>query len=347
MEKTGRLINILLQIQAHRSITARKLADIFEVSERTIYRDIDALALWGVPIIGEAGQQGGYSLPRGYTIDPSMFTSNQVTMLGMGSTLMQGFTDFIEDPKELEMAKAKLLGVLSDEERWIVGRQMKFIYFDNSRWYKDYAQIDFLKTLKTAVIKNRTVNMEYFDREDPNKLYPIFSLVDIYGLVYKSDTWYAVGYSHISRRIERWNITRIKQVQLTEAEFERPTRFDLTEWWLEEMEAFGKGENRVLLAIEKSVWKRFERFQWKRENRFFDTGSTIVVEMIVDKYEWLIDLIMVNRGDVTILEPSELRDKLARVAGRITDLHTKLSSTIPTEEHIIDFEVLSLNDPRE
>jgi len=196
MEKLGRLVKILLLIQAHGSLTAQELAEKLEISVRTIYRDIEALTLWGVPIIAEAGHQGGYSLPENYKIDPSMFSESEATFLGVGSALLEGFTDFIEDPKELEFARAKLLAALPERDRLLVGRQIRYIYFDNSRWYKDYVYKDALKILKQAVLNNKQILLEFHERDDPLAKKKLVALVEPYGLVFKSDTWYLVGYSH-------------------------------------------------------------------------------------------------------------------------------------------------------
>lgn len=342
MEKAARLVDILQLLKAHGPLTAHQLADKLEVTPRTIYRDIEALTLWGQPIIAEAGHGGGYSLPPGYAVDPKMFTSNEVTVLSTGGSAIQGFSDFIEDPVELERARAKLLSVLSEEERLLVGRQLRHIHFDRSRWYRDYAYMDTLKLLKEAVVRNRQIVVEFREREESEQTTNHVSLVDAYGLVYKSDTWYLVGLPQNEKTLRRWNVTRISKAQITSGEFQRPASFSLERWWTEELEAFGKGETPVLVRIDKSAWPRFSRFHWKRDNKLIDKGTHFEVEMIVDKYEWLIDLVMVNRGEVEILEPVEVRARVSSIAEAISRRHACEPTNSTSEGNVVDFEIFSV-----
>jgi predicted DNA-binding transcriptional regulator YafY len=343
MEKVARLVNILQLLKAHGSLTAQQLAEKLQVTPRTIYRDIEAMTLWRVvPIIAEPGHGGGYSLPEDYTVDPEMFTSYEVSVLSTGSAAIQGFADFIENPVELEQARAKLLSVLSEDERLVVGRQLRYIHFDRSRWYRDYAYMDTLKALKEAVVNNRQIVVEFRERDESEQTPYHASLVDAYGLVYKSDTWYLVGLAHTQQVLRRWNVTRISKAQITNGEFERPASFSLEHWWAEELEAFGRGETRILVRIDKSAWPRFSRFHWKKDNNLVDQGTHFEVEMIVDKYEWLIDLVMVNRGEVEILEPAEVRSRVNRVAEAIVRRHAGKAQESSSDQNIVDFEIFSV-----
>jgi predicted DNA-binding transcriptional regulator YafY len=204
--------------------------------------------------------------------------------------------------------------------------------------------MDILKTIKEAVVRNKQIIIEFREREYTEDMPKRVSLVDAYGLVYKSDTWYLVGFSHDEKKLRRWDITRISEVRTTKGVFSRPQDFDLPKWWAVELEAFGKGTIRVLMRIDKSAWPRFSRFQWKKENRFFDKETHFEVEMIVDKYEWLIDLVMVNRGDVEILEPLEVRSKIKAVAETISHRHASARDELQSEKHVIDFEILSMTE---
>lgn len=339
MERAGRLVKILSLIKAYRSLTAEDLSDKLEVSVRTIYRDIDALNLWGIPIVATSGHGGGYSLPDKYSIDPDMFTSNQISVLSAGSTALKGLSDFLEDPKDIELANEKLLATMSDSEKQIVLRQIKFIHFDRSRWYKKYQYRDTLRVIKNSVLYNRIISIEYFERNDPKGQNLLFSIVESYGLVFKSDTWYLVGYCNLKKGIRRWNVTRILKVQNTNETFRRPANFSLSEWWEDELESFGKGKTRVLLKINKSALHRFDRVTWKNDNRFFDDGANLIVEMMVSGYQWIIDLVLVNRGDVVVLEPLELNEAVKEAANNILVNHNQKT---PTKElNLVDFEIFS------
>jgi predicted DNA-binding transcriptional regulator YafY len=343
MMRAGRLVKILLLLQGHGQLTAKDLANILEVSERTIYRDIEALNLWNVPIIAQAGHGGGFSLFEGYKIDPSVFTVEQVSSLSAGSIALRGLTDFIDEDSEIEIANAKLLSTLTDEEKKVARRQIEFIHFDHSRWYRHYAYKDTLRLMKYAVLHDRRIVITFFARTDKERATQLTTTVNVYGLVYKSDTWYLVGYSELEQKLRSWSVARITQVQMTGETFSRQPDFSLKAWWKEEIENFGKGNTRILLKIDKSALHRFERVTWKKDNRFFDKGDYVVVELMVDNYQWIIDLVLVNRGDVVVVEPDELREKVLTSAKRIDQFHNpNLGKEKLSEDSLIDFEIFSL-----
>jgi len=91
MNRIDRLTAIILMLQSHRVVTAEQLAEYFEISVRTVYRDIAALGEAGVPIVAETGV--GYSLMRGYNLPPVMFTQSEAAALFMSGQLAEQFGD--------------------------------------------------------------------------------------------------------------------------------------------------------------------------------------------------------------------------------------------------------------
>lgn len=331
-------------VKARGKVTASDLAKEFELSERTIHRDMSELLLWGVPLITDTGPGGGYSLPEGYSVDPEMFTTEEAIALATGSIAIKQFSDFWDNPREVELTNTKLLAALSDREREFVVKHLKYIYFDHSRWYRSYKSQEALSDLKDAVVQDRQVLLEFFERdEDIETSDPKISLVDPYGLVFKSDTWYLCGYHHTERKLRRWNLTRVVHIKLTNSTFTRPKDFVLKDWWEKGVEEFGKGKTIVLMTIDNTAWYRFKRFQWKIEDKIKELDTYRLVEMAVDKYDWLIDLVLVNRGEVQILQPEELRQKIAKLTERIYSRHLSSEYTLLLEEAAVDFEILSLS----
>lgn len=87
MRRADRLFQIIQNLHHDRAVTARHLSDELQVSERTIYRDIQDLSLSGVPITGEAGQ--GYRLMKGFQLSPLMFTEVELAALLLGARMVQ------------------------------------------------------------------------------------------------------------------------------------------------------------------------------------------------------------------------------------------------------------------
>ncbi len=116
MLKTERLMAITLLLQARGKMTADRLARILEVSARTIYRDMDALSLAHVPVAMDYGPGGGYYLPEGYRLDPTMFTSDEAVALVLGGAAAGGHQLF-ESDDGLRRALVKLEAALPEEYR--------------------------------------------------------------------------------------------------------------------------------------------------------------------------------------------------------------------------------------
>ena len=109
MNRVDRLVAIALRLQSRRLVRAEDLAGHFEVSVRTVYRDINALCEAGVPIISEAGV--GYSLAKGYHLPPVMFTAEEASALSIGGKLVEHLTD-ASLRKEMDSALLKSRKIL-------------------------------------------------------------------------------------------------------------------------------------------------------------------------------------------------------------------------------------------
>src|SRR5579859_5625116 len=116
MQKTERLVAITLLLQSRGKMTADRLADILDVSVRTIYRDMDTLSLAHVPISMDYGPGGGYYLPDGYRIDPMIFTSEEAVALALGGAVAGDYRLF-ESGDGLRRALFKLEAALPEEYR--------------------------------------------------------------------------------------------------------------------------------------------------------------------------------------------------------------------------------------
>jgi predicted DNA-binding transcriptional regulator YafY len=342
MGKLGRLVHVLVMLQQNEKITAKRLAEHFEVAERTIYRDIEDLIVYGIPIIAIGGPNGGFSLPSDYNINLAQLDQSQVGLMSTANIALSGFVDFLDDFNEVDNIQQIIFDGISKPLQETARKHAKLFYFDRSRWYRSYIPSDMLRILKTAVLADRRVSIEFFESSDSN--FHKSSTVDPYGLVFKSDTWYLVGYCHSQQCIRRWSIFRVKSAEVQPEKFERSESFLLEDWWREELEAFGKGLNQVRLAIDHNTWSTLSRIEWKRTNRFFHTDTHVIIELLVDRDDWIVDIVMTCRGGVQVIEPPSLKEKVIIAAERLLACHKndKVDWEVP-ENHLVDFESLSLS----
>src|SRR5215471_20050077 len=161
MNRTDRLLAIVLELQAKKTQRAEDLADTFEVSKRTIYRDIQALCEAGVPVVSMPGQ--GYSLVEGYFLPPLTFTTAEATILLLGSDFLAQTFD-TQYRAAAQTASRKIEAALPARLRAEVARlqsSMRFVAFNAN---VEEGNATALRQLRQAIIEERTVRFCYHTR---------------------------------------------------------------------------------------------------------------------------------------------------------------------------------------
>jgi predicted DNA-binding transcriptional regulator YafY len=222
--RADRLLSILMMLQIRGQVTARELAQRLEVSERTIYRDIEALSTAGVPVYAERGPGGGCVLAEGYRTNLTGLTEDEVRSL-----FMPGMTRPLSDlgtEKSLEAALLKLLATLTSDHRRDVEHSRQRLYVDTVAWYNAEPVSPYLHILREATWNDRKVRLIY--RKSNSEVSE--RVVDPLGLVAKAGIWYMVALSHGDLRIFR--ISRVRNAEMLDEPSQRPEDFDLEHYWI-------------------------------------------------------------------------------------------------------------------
>jgi predicted DNA-binding transcriptional regulator YafY len=222
--KSDRLISLLLLLQSAQRRTARELAKRLEVSERTIYRDVDALSASGVPVYTERGPEGGIALADDYRKALTHFADDEVRALFIsGSAILAD----LGLGANLDQALEKLRGGFSDVQRKAAEKARGRIHIDQRRWYQSDPPVERLALLRRAVWDDRCLDIVYEDRQ----LARTTRVVDPYGLVSKAGVWYLVARTADGYRSFR--VDRMRDVRECNERFERDAAFDLDTHWRE------------------------------------------------------------------------------------------------------------------
>jgi predicted DNA-binding transcriptional regulator YafY len=224
--RADRLLSILMLLQAHGRMTARALSLELEVSERTIYRDVDALSGAGVPVYAERGPGGGVSLLDSYRTNLTGLTQDEVRALFMLSIP----TPLVElgISQELKAAMRKLSAALPETRRKEEEHARQRIYLDAAWWNTREETPLHLQALRAAVWQNCRVRIVFWPEFGPFNM-QVEHLLDPYGLVAKASVWYLVAGKE--GRLRSYRVSRILEVQPTGEQFERPPDFDLEGSW--------------------------------------------------------------------------------------------------------------------
>lgn len=225
--RADRLFSIVLLLQRHGQMTARALAESLGVTERTIYRDIDALSLAGVPVYTRSGPDGGCFLDEGYRSNLGWFTGTELQALlytGSASPLAElGMQQALDD------AVLKLLARLPDRLQREATFMQQRLYLDPSGWYGTGADHTALPLLREAVWGDRWITATYQNWEgerQPRTLAP-------YSLVYKVGLWYLVGVNRERANVRTYRVSRLSDVTVLGDRFDRDPDFDIAAYWSE------------------------------------------------------------------------------------------------------------------
>jgi predicted DNA-binding transcriptional regulator YafY len=219
MNRTDRLLAIVLELQRHRrgACRADDLASTFEVSKRTIYRDIQALCAAGVPI-AVAGRQG-YALAEGYFLPPVRFTADEALILALGSDVMANTFD--NDYRvAAHSAYRKIDAILPPSLRDQVDHLKGGLHFFTTKRL-DGEHLRSLRTLRQAVAEQKRIRLQYSKRDlTSNASVQTVREVDPYSLTRLADDWYLTAYCHLRQAVRVFRLTRINQLTVLEHTFE-------------------------------------------------------------------------------------------------------------------------------
>jgi predicted DNA-binding transcriptional regulator YafY len=329
--KSDRLLSLLLLLQGHGRLSARRLAERLEVTERTIHRDVEALSAAGVPVYAERGRNGGIALLPGYRTDVSGLSAGEAKALfifaGRGSAAAD-----LGLETELRGALRKLLAALPAPTRPGAEEAQQRLVVDPRGWLRPSEELPWLGVIQEAVWAGRKLRLSYRragaeaagDR-----------VVDTYGLVSKAGTWYLIAGDAGEPRLYR--VSRVQSAEQVDQPALRPAGLDLDELWQELRRRFeerGPGvevelrvrrdRSEMLLRLARSQLTtppegepEAEPGGWVRHRlRFVAEGAAQ-------------GLLLGFGTDVEVLSPASLRASMAATAAAVAGLYASQQGGSP------------------
>ena len=317
MNRTDRLMAILLELQARGELRAEDLARRFEVSVRTVYRDVQALSEGGVPVVATPGK--GYRLMDRYFLPPLSFTADEAALLALGGEFVRERVD-PELRRSADDALAKLAGVLPPERREAVAawrREMLFPSFgpapDGSR----------LARIRAAIRERRVVHLLYHALRRPT---PEPRDAEPVSLVYLDEVWYLAAYCRLRQAPRLFRLDRIDRLEVLDERFTLSERHAIGRDADEPLGPVAVARIRFDPDVERWVRER-QPFTLLREER--DAEGTRFVYALRDERE-LVTWLLSWGAAVEVLDPPSLRAALAAEARAILAHHAS-APVRPTE----------------
>jgi predicted DNA-binding transcriptional regulator YafY len=305
--KVDRLVSIIMILLDKKRIGAQELADMFEVSTRTIYRDIDTINMAGIPVRGASGVGGGFEIMQKYKIDQKVFSTADLSAILMGLSSLSGMIR----GDELVNALAKVKSFIPAERAKDIELKANQIRIDLSPWMGNRNIQSYLDMIKTALLESKILSFEYVDRYG-NKT---ARTAEPYQLVLKSSHWYLHGYCHKRDDFRLFKLSRTSNLQIkkelfTPREDQKP-QLDFSDLMV-------RMQTEIKLRIHKSIMDRVLDY-CAYEHFSPDGDAHYIVRFPFIENDYYYNILFSFGDQCTCLAPSRIRSEMKR---RINDMAT-------------------------
>ena len=314
---TTRVLTVLELLQSHQQLSGPELAERLEVNIRTVRRYITMLQDLGIPVEGGRGRHGSYRLRPGFKLPPLMFSEDEALALTLGLLAARRLGLTVAAPA-VEGALAKIERVLPTALRERVQAVQETLILDVTASGITPAT-EIVSTLSTAAQQGRRVWMRYqsWQSEQTERT------VDLYGLVYRSGFWYAVGYCHLRQGLRVFRLDRVLHTHMLDETYLRPEGFDSV------------GHVSRSIAMTPATWLVDVLLETTLEEAQGLVPSTlatleqvtggVVFRCYVERLDWIARFLAGLGCPLIVRQPPELREALQRLAQEIARMAERSS----------------------
>lgn len=304
--KIDRLISILVILLRKEKVQAKELAEMFEVSVRTILRDIEALNLAGIPIVTYQGANGGIGIADGYRIDKSVLTNQEIAAI---VTTLKGMSKTIPDT-QYEVLIDKFKNILPTPQLEILNSKVNQFMIDLSPWGGNAYIKEKLSILRKAIESYKLIEFSYRDvngKGTERKAEP-------YSLVLKAQKWYLYGWCHIRQDFRFFKISRMKEIKVLDISF-HPKEIVLDEILLDNKWKVPSDIVEIELVFDEMMANIVE--EWFGENIVRTEEGKLLVKAIMPENDWLYGFILSFGATVEVKNPPHIRTIIAEISKSI------------------------------
>lgn len=287
----NRLFEIVYVLMSKERVTARELSERFEVSQRTIYRDIDALSVAGIPVYTEKGKSGGISLLPEYTLNKSVLTEDEQNEVIQALQAIEAVK-----PGETSKALTKLSALFNR-------KIMHWIDVDFSDW--SYQGRNLFNILKRAIFTQKIISFDYYSTKGEKT----HRSIEPMQLIFKHKSWYVKGFCLTRQDMRLFKLTRMENLTLTENTFtKRDIPLNMPEA-LQEYDDSKEIKFKLKIAPEMA-YRVYDEFEPGSIEKLPDGYLTATASYVED--EWVYGMILSYGEYAEVLEPEHVRDNIKK-----------------------------------
>jgi len=300
--KNNRLFQLLYLLLEKGTMTAPELSRALEVSVRTIYRDIDALSMAGVPIYATQGKNGGVSLMPNYAFDKALLSDEEQNQILYAIQSLRA----VDQPVDALLSK---LGGLFQKQN------ASWIEVDFSRWGMGSTDSVKFDLLKTALIGRHAIEIVYCSTSGETNRRVILPLK----LIFKDKSWHLQAYCRMQEDFRLFKVSRIVEMTVLEERFgELPNETPPIDLMIDALPALQSVKLLFSPAVAFRVYDEFARAMIKPQE-----DGNLLISVQMPQGNWVVSYLLSFGTELTILEPESLRAQLAMHAKAIWEQHKK------------------------
>lgn len=307
MNRIDRLAAILIQLQSKKIVKAKEIADRFNISLRTVYRDVQSLEEGGVPIIGEAGI--GYSIMEGYRLPPVMFTREEATAFLMAEKLLDHFSDSYNST-HYRSALYKIKSVLrSAEKEFITDIDEKIVVIKNMYQQQPTIGHQYIQPILKAISEKKVISISYcgiYSNELTHRS------IEPVGIFLNNTFWYLIAWCRLRKDYRNFKTDRIRQLDVTGESF-TTTHQPVAEFL--ERTAKEKELHKVVLEVKKEAARYLvtEKYYHGFVTESLK-GEYVEMTFLTASLEGMARWFLLFGDQATILEPAHLKPMVQKLA---------------------------------
>jgi len=291
-----RMLGIVVILLNRRKITAKELADRFEISLRTVYRDIEAINMAGIPVLSSQGVDGGYYIPENYKLGKHYLSTSDIKSI---LSALKGMNNAIND-REVALVLEKIEGLVPVHEKSEAGSIDEYIVFDSDPWIRSKRYSKTVQSLYEAVKGRNVVEIRYVDGKGQESIRKVEPMT----IILKGYFWYMFGFCKDRDDYRMFKLTRIKSLSILNELFERKNkRYN---------EIGGDWHKTVLIDI---VLKFSSELKHVVDDYFFDADiveedGSLTVNAKVPEGDWIYGMVLAYGENIELVSPAQIREKL-------------------------------------
>lgn len=303
-----RLLAIVIYLLNRNKVTAKELADYFEVSVRSIYRDLDLISEAGIPIIAFQGSNGGFGISDHYKLDKQFFTNDEISSILLS---LKGLHNTIDNREINDIIEKINLVYFSNDTH--LPKQQKY-YIDLNPWGMNKREKEKLKLLEKAIENNQLISFSYTNLDGNTST----RVVEPMNLILKGTAWYMYGYCRLREDFRIFKVYRIDELSTIEECFNRKNQ-EFNETMIKE--EWENGRETIDIVFKFSNKAKARVHEWFYQENISEENETLMVNVSYPEDEWLYHFILSFGEDIEVLEPVALREKIKKRAEKIFNIY--------------------------